>query len=120
MRRFQKYVGVAVVATGLLVAPGLAQSGPVDPSTLSCGDFINLERKTKGSGSVATIAQMEFTQVGYWVLGYLNGFIAADGGDLVLGFGDRGVGRMVMVICQGSPHESLMSAVTGAALLTEY
>ena len=56
-------------------------------------------------------------EVGYWVLGYVNGFIAAFGGDRVVGFRDGEVGSMVVTICTERPHESLVSAATAAAIL---
>ena len=117
MRTFQKYVGVAAVVTGLLVAPATAQSNPIDPSTLSCAAFLDLDRAANSNGRTALTAKMDFTRVGYWVLVYLNGFFAADGQERIVGFRDRGVGRTVMKICAENPHESLMSATAATAIL---
>ncbi|MDE0388415.1 MAG: hypothetical protein OXI75_06940 [Rhodospirillales bacterium] len=117
MRTFQRCVGIAVVA-GLLAAPGMVRAGgPVDPATLSCGDFLDLGHAANQGGTRGITAKMEYTRVGYWVLGYLNGFIAADGGDRVLGFRDRDAGSMVVRICNENSRESLMSAAAAAALL---
>ena len=102
----------------VLVAPGAVQSDqPIDPSTLSCAEFLDLERAARGNDRDAVTAILEYTNVGYWVLGYLNGFIAAFGGDRVVGFRDREVGSMVTTICTESPHESLASAAAAAAIL---
>ena len=106
----------ALLAT-VLVAPGAVRGGgPVDPSTLFCAEFLDLERAARGSGRDAVTAMMGYTSVGYWVLGYVNGFIAAFGGDRVVGFRDGEVGSMVVTICTERPHESLVSAATAAAV----
>lgn len=107
----------ALLAT-VLVAPGAVWGGgPVDPSTLSCAEFLDLERAARGSGRDAVTAMMGYTSVGYCVLGYVNGFIAAFGGDRVVGFRDGEVGSMVVTICTERPHESLVSAAAAAAIL---
>ena len=117
MRIFLKCLAVMVVA-GLLVAPGAARSGgPVDPTTLSCGDFLDLGHAANQGGTRGITAKMEYTRVGYWVLGYLNGFIAADGGDRIIGFRDGAIGSTVVTICTERPYESLFSAAAAAAIL---
>ena len=58
---------------------------------------------------------MEFTSVGYWVLGFMNGYIVAEGEDRLLRLSDKGVGGAVVSGCRRAPHESLASVVEDAA-----
>lgn len=119
MRTLRKYVSGFVIGAGLVLAPMMSveSADPVDPSTLTCSEFLTLSDEARGNDQASIIKKMQLTSVGYWVIGFMNGYVEAVGGDHVVWLRDRGAGSNVTHICAQTPDAMLSEVVAVAAEL---
>ena len=90
-----------------------ARGDPIDPSMLTCSDFLSLASNPESDD--LTPKKLQFTFVGYWLVGYINGYITADGYEGVVRIQERGAGAAIKRICSEKPRALLSSVAAIAA-----